>query len=52
MPRTNPTKERASSYKTLTIGRKLEILHEANLSDVSDRSVAVKHEIFITSIRD
>lgn len=45
-------KERSATYKTLTIAKKLEILDEANVPGVSDRSVAKCHNVSRTSIGD
>ena len=44
-------KERPSSYKTLTISKKLEILNEADVPGVSLASIGRKHQVSPSSIR-
>ena len=51
MPGKIVKKPRPSSYKTLTIARKLEIVKEANVPGVSDASIGRKHDVSPTSIR-
>ena len=52
MPRNPKPKQRLSTYKTLSISKKLAILEEANKDGVSDRSIATKHGISSASIGD
>ena len=48
MPRNTPKKDRNSTYKMLSIAKKMEILQQANSPGATDRGVAKVHRISAT----